>query len=411
MAAVAAAILYADARAGTEYQIGTIEELRAALVRAEPGSVLRLADGEYPVDATLSVPDRITIAGRDATLRATGRWSGAMVILGHRSTLAGLRIIDATDDTGTGFASNRNVVVVASRRPKDRVAAVIRDCDIETDQVFGVGRDEPLGRAIVVQTRNPRDSAGAHVGARVALQLERSKVRAPRSNSIFAANFAAGGRLSVEIQSSQLAGTLSAVGGVSRPDLVTRADTRIRSVDSQYLAADCRGSGWGLFAGSGVAHPGFETAPGADSNQLSVESLNDRITGYRIGIVAVGGRRVGALSGPSSGNIAQLRLRRLTIETCGEGAADLQLSGARLEARAAGNAALSPGDRNRLLVQIVDSVGSGTRANRYLSIDTPAALVEQSIGNQLRFDGSASQFRNRNSGFDPLPAPALFERR
>jgi hypothetical protein len=433
-AAVSLALLLAAQAARTaDVEVSTAAGLYAALDAARPGTRIHLVAGHYELDRSLKVPDGVALSGSGSmeldaegraagmvpagatTLRAHGAWSGNVIEMGHRASLQRLSVVDAPEEAAgpNDEAPLRNLVVVASRRPGDVVEASIRDCELSTGQSFSFGRAGPSGRAIGVWTRNPSDGGPMDAEAEVRLNLERSIVRAPNSNSMFAINFAAGGRVEVTISGSLLHGQLSAAGGASRPDPVTHASTLIRSHNTLYAAADGLGRvGWHLFGGSGVPHPdlGLGVPPGADDNLALFFSRGDRIEGYRTGILAAAGRRIGNLSGPSSGNRLELDLRDLRIRSEGEGAADLRLFGALAEATPGGTETLPPGERNVLTLRLQGGTGSGRRDNRYAHLERPESGVPgDDAGNRLRIEGSAAQFGQSNPGFDPAPAGEYFE--
>jgi hypothetical protein len=414
---------------GGQETISTVDTLRPALARAAAGTDLRLGPGDYPLDATLVIPDGVTLVGtgemtfgaegrasglrpgQATTLRLSGDWTGNGVELGNRSALRGLRIIDQAD----GYSGHeprpvgRNLVVVASRRPADVVDASIQDCELITRQSFGVGPADPLGRALGVWTRNPAGSGPMHSGAAVMLGLERSIVSAPDSNALMAINFAARGTVEVRIRDSRLEGLLSAVGGTSRPDPVSGAVTVIDSAHTDYVAAGgFRRFGWQLFGGSGVPHPVSGVPPGADDSQLRLRSRGDRILGFQVGILAAAGRRVGALSGSSKGNRVDLDLRQLELRTEGDAAADLRWYGGLSEPQPGGNERLPPGEGNVLVVRMAGVTGSGLRENRYADVDGPDQATPPETGNRLQVLGTPEHFRRANRDLSPAPPDRYF---
>lgn len=411
-----------------EDRISTIAGLRAALAAASARTVIRLAPGEYVLDGPLVIPDRVELIGSGrmaigpggratgmqpdglSVLFVRGAWSGNAIELGHRSALRRLRVVD---EAGAGDAATdgmmRNLVVVSSRGPNDVVEASIEDSELVTRQSFGVGHADPLGRAIGVWTRNPRESGPVHTGAAVTLTLRRSVVSAPDSNALMAINFAERGTATVRIRDSRLEGALSAAAGTSRPDYVTGATTTIQSSNTEYLATGgFFRVGWHLFGGSGAPHPGLGSPPGADDNRLRMESAGDRIEGFQVGILAAAGRRVGGLSGPSSGNRLELETKDLVIVTEGERAADVLWYGALAESARGGNERLPPGAGNLMTVRMTRTIGSGPRANRYADLEGAAAGSPDESGNRLQVLGSPAGFRRQNPGVSPAPGDELF---
>jgi hypothetical protein len=347
---------------------------------------------------------------RASTLRVRGAWSGNAIELGHGSALRRLSVVDESgaERGAVPPGEARNLVVVASRRAGDRVEASIAECEVSTQQPFGFGGEVgPLGRAIVILTRSRIGEGPPDAGASASLTIERSIIRAPRSNALFAINFAPRGQVEVDVRDSRLEGVLSAAGGTSLRDHVTHAMTTIRSRNNEYVAAGgFERFGWHLFGGSGVPHPqpGPTTPPGADDNRLTMWSEGDRIEGYRTGILAAAGRRVGDLSGPSSGNHVDLDLRGLTIRTGGEGAADLRWYGALSEPPLGGGERFPPGENNVLVARIAGSLGSGPRVNGFADLEGPAGSGgDEAVGNRLVIEGSPEAFLQENR--DILPGP------
>lgn len=417
-------VLAATPAAAATLRAGTVSELEAALEAARPGTRIELAAGEFRVDRPLHVPDGVTLYGGgrmavDATGRAAGladgtaatlvvagEWRGDALSLGDGSSLRGLRIVDIDSGVTPPAGRMRNVVAVVSRRAGDRVVATLRDCEIETRQAFAVGGDRPLGRAIVVLTSHAGEAGGPHAGARAGLRLMRSVVRAPESNALFANNFASRGRVDLWIEDSVLAGVLSAVGGTARQEVVHGARTTLRSRNSRYLRAGRYDRfGWQLLGGSGVPHAGLGSDAGTERNELVVDSRGDAIEGFSVAVHAAGGRRVGALSGPSSGNVARLRLRDLTIRGAGEAPLDFELSGALAEPGPGGGEVPPPGDSNLLSVDL-RGFRQGAGASRYDTVRGPAGTR----GNQLEFAGDRDRFVRSNPAFQPVPGAEFFSR-
>lgn len=405
-------------------RVGTVGELHAAFEAASPGTRIELAAAEFRLDRPLVVPDGVTLSGGGrmtvdaagraagladgtaATLALRGDWRGNGLSLGDGAELRGLRVVDFDAGATPPDGRKRNVVAVVSRRAGDRVVATLRDCEIETSQPFGVGGDGPLGRAIVVMTLNAGDAGGPHSGAHAGLRLERSVVRAPESNAVFAINFASRGRVDLRIDDSVLAGVLSATGGTARQDVVDGASTTLRSRNSRYLRTGRYDRfGWQLLGGSGVPHPGVGSAAGSERNELDVDSRGDAIEGFRTGVYAAGGRRVGGLSGPSIGNVARLRLRDLAIEGAGEAPVDFELSGALAEPAPGGAAALPPGDSNLLHVDL-RGFRRGAGSSRYEAVRGPGGRDD----NRLEFAGDPGGFARSNPAFRPVPGEEFFSR-
>jgi hypothetical protein len=137
-------------------------------------------------------------------------------------------------------------------------------------------------------------------------------------------------------------------------------------------------------------------------NRLRVQSEGDTIQGFQLGVVAIGGQRYLAGSGPSSSNSLEMSLHGLRVQTTGALAADLVLFGARSFVNG-----VPPGDGNTLRVLLRQSTGSGPRANRYGHSSTPS-MGDLGVGNQLEIVGSENAFVQTNDGFDPIPPAEFF---
>jgi hypothetical protein len=415
---------------GPTVDVATAAGLREALASVASGTTVRLAPGEYELAGPLIVPDHVVVEGsghmsldsrgraaglrddRSSTLRVLGAWSGNAIELGNGAALRRLRVMDETGRDGgpVDRGSARNLVVVASRGPGDRVEASLVECELSTQQPFGIGGEVgPLGRAVGVWTRNRAGDGPPDADASAGLTIERSVIRAPRSNALFAINFAPRGKVEVVLQDSRLEGVLSAAGGASLEDPVTRAQTTFRSSHTDYVAGQFTRFGWQLVGGSGRPHPGATTSAGTQDSELRVTSDGDRILGFNTGILAAAGRRVGNLSEPSSGNRLDLDLRGLTISTEGEGAADLRWYGALSEPPLGGGERLPPGEHNVLVARITGSRGSGPRANDFAHLEGPADPDgEPAAGNRLVVEGAPEAFLGDNQDFSPGPGDTFF---
>jgi hypothetical protein len=419
------------ADSGGTIEVRTVAELVAALQPTNAGRTIRIAAGDYGVKQPLTVPDGARLVGggrmrRSAdglplgidplgasVIRADAGFVGDLLQLGDRSSIEGLSIEDRTGSPGADTPRAGNVVAILSRRPRDRVRALIRDCEIRTTGHFGVGERGPAGRAVVVTTLSTggSDPASVHTESRLALKLTNSVVRTGESsNALFAVNFAPRSTIDVHVTHSLLEGMLSAAGGTSRPTRVDGSVTRLRSRHTLYRSPETgQGVGWQLVGGGGAPHRIALDPPGADHNRLEIDSLADQIAGFRVGIQATGGRRTAGLSRESSGNDLQLELRDLRFRTVGEGAADLQLSGADSENRSGTDREFRTGEENRLLARLAGVRGSGPRANRYAHASGPQLEANRGRGNQLRISGSPAGFRRSNPGLEAPPGDEFFD--
>ena len=143
---------------------------------------------------------------------------------------------------------------------------------------------------------------------------------------------------------------------------------------------------------------------------MRVESQDDRIEGYRVGIHAAAGRLVAGMPGTVMRNRGELMLRGIRIRSVGEGAADLSLHGALSESESGNETGVEApmnAQGNVLRVSIQGSSGSGLRrnvyANAWLSGDADTAGR-----NRLEIAGSRAEFLDSNTGFDPAPDVGYF---
>ncbi len=422
LAIVAAGLPMSGAAAGPKPSqtivVATSDGLAKALVPENAGRRILLKKGTYSVSGTLTVPDGASLEGEGVMADAGGLpagftpgsvtrivasavFTGDVLRLGNGSSLRNLRVEDALDRQG-------NVVGVVSRAANDVLSASIVDCEVVNPNGFEqpLG-DGPAGAALVVLTRNPEFAADPppHTGAAVALQLAHSIV-AGEFRSLFAMNFATGGRVSVTLSSNVVGGTLEAIAGIARPDAVRNATVAIDSSSNRYRPGSASPLGWQL--GGGSSAPLQTPTLGASSNHVRIASTNDRIDGAFVGIYAFGGRRIGDLDVPSSDNTADLTLRGLAVSTV-EGGADLWLAGAESGFRLRGFAGeFSPGDRNTLSVDAAGSSGSGERSNEYANVWGPSSPSTFGKGNRLVFAGTPAAFAATNVAILPPPPAALF---
>jgi hypothetical protein len=406
---------------------GSTRELVAALQPANRGRRIELAAREYLVDRPLIVPDGTTLAGAgvmqfDAdglpaafeagtatTLRVAAAFEGPVLSLGNGSRLERLRVLDRE---AAGPPERRgNVVSVASRAPRDAIAAGIVDCELVNPTPVGFSEDGPVGHGIVLLTLNPRFelAPAAHEGARLGLLVERSIVSSRTGAAVLATNFAAAGHVEARLVGNRFDGPLVAGGGTSRPDLVRDAVTRVESLGNLYRRSGMERHGWLLLGASSSPH--FQELPGqgASGNLLRIESRDDRIEGFVGGLMAAAARRLGAGSPTLHRNRLELDLERLRIRTEGASAADLELRAAWSEVvQGEGPGEFPAGDHNVLRVSIRDSIGSGQRRNVYAAVDGPEETGNRGTGNRLEIVGRTDDFETSNRGFDPSPGAEHF---
>jgi hypothetical protein len=412
-----------------EIVVRTSAELIEA-IEAGPGArTIRLRAGRYMLEAPLRVPDGVALVGEgvmrlDAeglpdrftpgtvtTLVAGDRFVGDVVTLGDGARLEKLRIESPDRAEGPRDPPAANVVVIVSRRPGDRVRAALRDCEIVNHSGGGIGPVLPAGRAIAVLTVNPRAGTPPHDGALVSATIERSIVRnTTGSDSIFSINFASAGTVELDLEGNRLEGTFGTAGGVGRPDRVRGSKAVVRSRGNLYVYSGGPYSvGWVLLGASVSPHAEIPSQ-GAESSSVRVESEDDRIEGFRVGVMAAAGRLVKDLPGSIVGNRVEVSLRRLAVRTVGEGAVDLSLHGA-LHMQGPGNVA-EPEASNRLAdnvlrVSIRDSSGSGPRGNQYAHASLSGA-ADIAHRNRLEIAETRAEFLESNARFDPAPGAGFF---
>ena len=414
-----------------EISVATAAELIDALKPEQGARRIRMRAGRYTLAAPLSVPDGFEltgegvmqldpgglpagfVAGTETALVAGEQLHGDVVTLGDGTLLHGLRIEGPARDPAQDGAATGNIVMIASRRPGDQLSATLRECEIVNHSGAGFNSIGPTGRAIVVMTRPRAAGAAWHQGAQVSAAIQRSIVRnTSGSNSLFAINFAGGGAIALDFERNRFEESLGVAGGAGRPHKVTGANVTVRSRGNLYVSAGGPFPvGWGILGGSSAPHEPL--TEGAESNSVRIESHDDRIEGYRMGIKAAAGRQIAGMPGTVKHNRTELLLSGLRIKTVGDGAADLELHGAWLESEpGASPAALNSAEDNVLQVTLQDSTGSGHRENVYADRWPPefAAVGAAHHSDRIEFIGSRELFLESNTAFDPAPNARLFSR-
>jgi hypothetical protein len=396
-------------QAGQPIIVTTAKELKEALVEAHAHRRIVVRAGTYPVDGPLTVPEFATLEGEGEMLGpglpagfapesrtrivALPGTQGDLLRLRNEASIRGLVIEDIPRPV-EGARLGNTIAVVSTGKHSSTSASIV-ECEVVNPNEPGGGADGPSGGAIAALTLNlgfdqPPDP---HEGAVVEVEIRRSIVRAA-GRALFAMNFATNGEVEVELTENVVAGTIDAIGGISRPDKVTGARTAIVTRRNLYLPT--QPTGWIIVGGSS---PPFRNPPPAatSSNQVDVDSRDDRIEGFGTAIEAYAGRRLSNVAGLSSDNQATLKLHGLTIQTTDPTAVDLRL----IAAVSFGD--FSPGDRNTLSVDIRDSIGSCPPKNDYKDV-----LPENSgAGNRLKFKGTRVAFEASNTCI-PTPAPTFF---
>jgi hypothetical protein len=399
--------------------------LMDALNPQNAGRTIRLAPGIYKIDKTLVVPDGATLQGRagvmlfndqgmpvqfesettSTMITASPNLKGNLVTLGNQSSLRRLVLEGANnvreDDDGRGG----NVVAVASRGPDDIVSATIDECELINKIEAAGATDGPTGGAILAYTRNPQRGLAPppHVDAEVTVALTRSIVRMAQvhgavvdGKAVIAMNFASRGKVTIRLRKNNIDGPLDVIGGLSRPDAVVGATTTIISHGNHYSPQPASGAeAWQIVGGSSSPVGGNANT---DSNSASIWSKDDQIENFRVGIMAVGGRRLSSDGGTCSHNKARLELLHMTLATKGARPADFVFKGA--ESVDPGAPLLTADNLNIVHVLVQKTTGSGRRDNRY---DNGGGA------NKLVFVGSPTAFTTSNPTIDPAPGAGFFE--
>jgi hypothetical protein len=239
--------------------------------------------------------------------------------------------------------------------------------------------------------------------------VQRSITRTHTGAALFANNFAARGNVVARLEGNRFEGYLTATGGVSRPDRVTHASTSIESRHNLYVRTGLDRYGWLLLGGSTSPHFMEAGIPGASSVTLRIDSKDDRIEGFRVGVQAAAAGRLGPDSSLLSGNRLELTLNGTRIRSGGEGAADLVLRAAASElGRAGGAGEFPPGDQNTLRLEMRGVTGSGPRRNVFAHVTGPVQTMNQGTGNRLEIVGDATLFVQSNRAIEPLPDAGFF---
>jgi hypothetical protein len=417
-----------DAIAEQPIVVGSSAELVAALSPENAGRRIRVSAGTYAVTQPLNVPDGITLegegvmlfdgglptgfaAGTRTALVMTANVPGNVLTLGNDVTVRRLAIEDLAGRLG-------NAIGVVSRDAGDNISATISETEILNPNAHAQGPTGPTGCGLAVFTHNPNAGMDPppHEGAAITVRLSRSLINSPSAGvgcGLFAFNFASLASVSVTLEGNVVGGGMIANGGVSRPNAVHDARVTVQSRRNLYRddsSDPCASQhlGWNLTGGSGSLLPFPPTA--TVRNSLQVHSTDDRIEGFTTGILARGGLRIAATSGPSSENNIDIELLGTTLSTPSCGGAPF-VADFRLTAAQVLDASLVPGDANTVRAVIRGVTGSGSRFNVYTDVlgpsgPQPSAL--QGSGNRLEIVGSPQAFARTNSSIDPAPDAEFF---
>ncbi len=396
--------------------VDSMDALQAALIEENAGREILVLRGNYEAYVPLLVPDGVTLRGEgvmqgksqptgfvpgwETRIFATAGFAGDLVSLGDGAALEGLQLEQA-------WGSSGNVVMVGSRESGDSIAASIEECEIINPNRPGVAPQGPIGKGVVLITRNANAGAppAPHEDAQISLKMYRSVIRSNFSGAgFYVINFGARGMITAELRQNQIVGELEVIGGASRGDAVSGAMVFINSEQNVYASPDIPspGNGWLLFGGSSVPIP-IPTSP-STGNAVYVSSTNDSIQGFTTSILAEGAHKFfDAPQQPVSDNLLDLRVRGLIMETAAvPGAADFRIYGAK------SNGEFSPGDGNLVRVLVRNSMGSGYRENSYENTFGPTLEENMGVDNRIEFVGSSNAFQTTNDAIDPLPGEEFF---
>jgi hypothetical protein len=358
-----------------------------ALSHARAGDTILLQAQVYKVGTPLFVPAGVTLQGASGmsldaqglpigfrgttptTIKAIPEFKGNLLTLGKNSLVR--RIV--LEGAKQAAVDRGNVVAVASEGPNDLVSAAIDECVLINNNESGGGTDGPTGGAILAYTRNPQQGAPPppHVEAVVTLALTKSIVRSHKEGkAVFAMNFASRGKVTINLTKNVIGGPLDIIGGMSRPDAVSNATTTINSHGNHYSPQQpSNGAAWQIVGGSSSLVSGNANA---DSNSASVQSKDDQIENFQVGIAAVGGRRLTNTGGTCSGNKVNLTLTGMKLATNGAPQADFEFVGARSSGE------FPAGDNNAVVVDVLAGTNSDPLFHIYLhdaDFGTPNQLV------------------------------------
>jgi hypothetical protein len=410
----------------TTIEVANPAALKTALGAAPaPGTTIMLTSPTYPVAEPLVIPEGVTLLGAGrmrfddglpdgfetgtaTTITASTNLVGNLVTLCDGSTVRGLVLRGAPQPSGPqpvpedGEGRGGNVVAVASTGKGTSVSATIDKCQLVNQIRSGGASDGPVGGAILAYTRNPQKPTSdppPHEDATVTVTVTQSIVDTDKEGrAVFAMNFASGGKVTVKLETNVVRGPLDVIGGLSRPDAVVFATTTVDSEGNLYSAqSGSKAEAWQIIGGSDPP-PAVPAGPdsSSDSNSARVESRDDQIKDFELGILAVGGRRLSSGGRGCSHNEVKLDLLNMTLDTKPQGA-DFVFVGAR-----SGMELFSAGDGNIVHARIQQTQGSGGGRNLY------ADSQGFGTGNKLIFVGTRDQFMDSNDAIE-APSAEFFE--
>lgn len=408
--------------------VSNAAQLQAALVPSSKGATIKVAAGTYAVGTPLVVPEKARLEGAggmtiDAMGLPTGVPKGAGSRLVAASALQGdiLTLKNGAEVAGLVVEDvagrNGNLIAVTSMNSKEDISATIEDCELVNPNPSAATLAGPMGRGLLVVTRNPPDRSPepGHDRIRLAVEMRRSLIRSPANGSgIFAVNFAAVAEIELRLAGNVIGGGLDTAGGVSRGRPTYHSRTAIISHRNVYRSDGKAAAGIGLFLHGGTTPPAPVASLAAaftTDNSLSLKSKRDRIEGFATAVYAAAAWRPFSSSGPVSRSHVDLDFEDLLLTS---GAADLHLVGAESGVGVSATGAspeFTPGDDNRLSVTMKNVTGSGPRSNFYANAvlfsggAIPAALA--GTGNRLEILNDIRTFAASNK-LQPAPPVTFF---
>jgi hypothetical protein len=291
-----------------------------------------------------------------------------------------------------------NVVVLGSTAPGSSASATIEDCEIINPNPSSGNRDGPIGRSMLVWTLPE-----IHPNSKLELTVRTSLLKG-QGNALFAVNFSAQCNINIDLERCVMGGGLNASGGASRPNPVTQSSTLIHSHKNEYRSFDqwpIEFAAWNLNGGSNSPLP---DSKGTAENFLRIESRDDSLHGFNLGIYAAGGARGSANGDPVNGNRLEIDLQNTTLSS---NQADMSVVAA-----LTGNANLTPGDNNHLDLTVQHVTGSARPCGYHdaaLQDGTPLAPAVAGTGNRLRIAGTPQTFAQQTNGITPVPGADFFD--
>ena len=405
--------------------VSTVGELRTALRPENAGARIFVRSGDYALDAPLAVPDGTTLEGEGVlrgdhdgcarglegapTIRPATptSFSGDVLTLGDGVELRRIAVADDRDGLG-------NAIGVGTRAPRDSVSVSLFECEVRTSSPPGVGLNGPTGRGLAVLTLNPGlgNDPPPHVDSAVSARIERSVLRATGgSHAIFAANFAARGRVSVTLARSSVSGGMDMATGVSRGDPVDECSLTFFSSQNRYAGSPADFSALQINGGS--AAPIGIAGPGSSRNVGRIFSIDDRIEGYLVGIFAAASERYVDFVGLNFDNLVELHLDGTSFQTVGPAEpfpgppffpVDLWLDGAETSP----GLSAGTGSTLRLFARNVEGSDGGRSLRFNIYANTADFLGEsEDDENRLEVEGTPDAFARRND-LNPPPGDEFF---